>query len=164
MNKPLWFELISKWKEWGRGYYGITFPFLVGALSRSRKIELNEAGVAQAFNEIASNPVEGFYCEVRWCSDIDEPVATMKPHSDLEQVVIQGNVFSRGQVSFGFTADLMGMFGLDCKDSNECIEKLIERTFGIVAAGNFSKNQGLFTPYTAEDIKFISKVEELHNT
>jgi len=163
MNKPFWFNIIEQWKKMGKGSYGVSFPFLVGAISHSASDDIDRQYIEDIFTEIESNPVKGFYCEVRWCGNIDEPVVSTKPLSDLKVVSIKGKLDGNKQVSFGFTEDLMGMFGLDCKTANECREKLIDRTLQYVEGGNFSKNHGKFTPFSNPDIAFIMKVAKLSN-
>ena len=33
MKTPFWFNIIQQWKLMGKGQYGVTFPFLMGALA-----------------------------------------------------------------------------------------------------------------------------------
>lgn len=164
MNNPIWFNLILQWKKMGRGLYGISFPFLVGAVDFENRAKIDEKFIRAVFSEIEKNPVEGYYCEVRWCGDIGEPVASIKPLSDLEIISIHSTLNGNNQVSFGFTSDLMSMFNLNCETPEECREKLIIKTFNIVKDGSFSKNGGKFTQFTDDDIKFINNVSNLEHT
>lgn len=164
MNKPFWFNAIFQWKEMGKGEYGITFPFLIGAIAKLKNEVVTEDFITNVFDEILNNPVSGFYCEVRQCGNIDEPVASIKPLCDLEIVSIRDSFEARGQVSYGFTTDLMSMFELNCKDASECRSKLIKMTLETTVNGNYSKNGGVFTPFTDSDIKFIEHVSALSCT
>ena len=77
MNNPFWFNVIQQWREMGKGKYGITFPFLVGAIAINMGKEPNEELVSTIFDDMKSNPVDGYYCEVRWCGIINEPVVSI---------------------------------------------------------------------------------------
>jgi predicted acyltransferase (DUF342 family) len=148
----------------GKGEYGITFPFLIGAIAKLKNEVITEDFITNVFDEILNNPVSGFYCEVRQCGNIDEPVASIKPLSDLKKVSIKASFEAKGQVSYGFTTDLMSMFALNCKDASECRAELIKKTLEITVNGNYSKNGGVFTPFTYSDKKFIEHVSTLNCT
>ncbi|NQZ24498.1 MAG: hypothetical protein HRT53_20935 [Colwellia sp.] len=164
MGKPFWFNAILQWKETGKGEYGITFPFLIGAIATLKNEVVTENFITDVFDEILNNPVSGYYCEVRQCGNIDEPVASIKPLSDLEKVSIRDSFEAQGQVSYGFTTDLMSMFALNCKDASECRVELIKKTLEITVNGNYSKNGGKFTPFSDSDKKFIEHVSALDCT
>lgn len=164
MSNPFWFNLILKWKEMGKGEYGITLPFVIGAVSIQRNEAVTKDFITNVFDEILHEPVSGFYCEIRQCGNINEPVASVKPLSDLKVVSIQAKFEAKGQVSYGFTTDLMSMFALDCKTAEDCRIKLIEKTLKISKNGNYSKNDEIFTPFTDGDNKFIEQVLALGYT
>lgn len=164
MSKPFWFNAILQWKEMGKGEYGITFPFLIGAIAKLKNEVVTEEFITNVFDEILNNPVGGFYCEVRQCGNIGEPVVAIKQLSNLKIVSIKDSFEAQGQVSYGFTTDLMSMFALNCKDASECREKLIKTTLEIAIHGNYSKNGGVFTPFTDSDNKFIECVAALNCT
>lgn len=162
MQKPFWFNIIEQWKEMGKGEYGVTFPFLIGAIAKESKKTPTGELVREAFRAIIENPFSGYYCEVRWCGNIDEPVASVKPLSEIHNVSIksQFNLSGSGEVSLAFTTDLMSMFNLDCANEQECLEKLIASTIAKASEGKFSKNGSNFTPFTAADIEFIELIEK----
>lgn len=138
MAAPFWFRIIEQWKEQGKGEYGVTFPFLVGSVSRTTGKPANEALVREIFQEIISNPVKDYYCEVRWCGNINEPVASVKELEKIHGVSIksQFEAPSTGAVSLAFTTDLMSMFNLDCSNNNQCLEKLsLTGSDGLTATG-----------------------------
>ena len=163
MKNPFWFAVIKQWKEMGKGEYGVTFPFLIGAIAEVGNHKVNKELVESVFHEIIHNPVSDFYCEVRWCGNIDEPVASVRELREIENISIKSKFFSKNNanVSLAFTTDLMSMFNLNCSSNKECLEKLISMTTNNVAKGDFSKNSGVFTPFTKDDIEFIAVVSEL---
>ena len=162
MDKPFWFNIVEQWKEMGKGEYGVTFPFLIGAIAKASAQEPSEALVRNAFREIIETPFPGYYCEVRWCGNINEPVASVKKVSEIHKVSIKSKFNSpgNGDASLAFTTDLMSMFTLDCASEQECLEKLIALTNKYASEGNFSKNGGCFTPFTVADLEFIAAVEK----
>ncbi|WP_300357521.1 hypothetical protein [uncultured Pseudoalteromonas sp.] len=164
MNKPFWFHIIKQWKEMGKGEYGVTIPFLVGALASHFGKEPTKEFVDETFENIKSNPVNGYYCEVRWCGNIDEPVISVKEIDELADITLEADYKFGGIVSLGFTMDLMGMFHLNCETAHDCLLKLITYSLEHVSQGCFSKNSGKFTSFTDDDLVFINLVEELSST
>lgn len=164
MNKPFWFNVIKQWKDMGKGEYGVTFPFLVGALANQLDKEPTKELVEETFENIKSNPVNGYYCEVRWCGNIDEPVISVKELKELANITLQADYKVGDMVSLGFTMDLMGMFHLNCDTAHDCLLKLISYSLEHVSKGGFSKNAGKFTSFTSDDIVFINSVKELTGT
>lgn len=57
----------------------------------------------------------------------------------------------------------MNMFHLDSDNAQDCLEKLILRTWDTVSKKCYSKNQGQFTPFTDDDIGFINTVKKSKN-
>jgi len=158
LNNEVWFQLVKQWKDSGRGVYGLTFPFLVGALARIQDREPTKEFITELFASIIDNPVAGFYGEVRWCGNIDEPVISVNPLERLATVSIKDS-FKHGEVTtLAFTTDLMNMFHLNCEDAKECLGKLIELTNEITQNSVFSKNAGSFTDFSEDDLYFISEV------
>ncbi|MCW6625298.1 hypothetical protein [Yersinia ruckeri] len=155
----LWFELIKQWRDSGRGSYGITFPFLVGALGFITKEEITKSYIEKVFDRIINKPVAGYYSEVRWCGDIDEPVISINKIEELSNIAIKDSFESNNCSSLVFTCDLMSMFHLDSNNAQDCLEKLILRTWDTVSQEHYSKNRGQFTPFTNDDITFINTVK-----
>jgi len=166
MKNPYWFNVIQQWKEKGKGEYGVTLPFLVGAIAKASNEAANETLIREIFHEIIENPVSGYYCKVRWCGNINEPVASVKPVAEIHKVSIKSQFVSKKAeiVSLAFTTDLMSMFNLNCSNYEDCLEKLIASSIDQIAEGNFSKNGGIFTPFTAGDLRFIEEVKQLQKT
>ena len=147
----------------GKGQFGVTFPFLVGAVSRVNGEDATSEYVEKVFDKIISEPVPDYYCEVRWCGNVDEPVASIKKLKEIHTVSIDAQ-FEDGktkEVSLAFTTDLMSMFTLNCSTRVECLEKLKTRTTERIEKGEFSKNGGVFTAFTDDDIEFIEHIKDL---
>lgn len=158
MENFFWFKLIRDWRLEGKGQYGTTFPFLIGAIAEVQNVQPDFTLITSVFNEIISKPANGYYCEVRWCGNINEPVISVKPISDSLKVSIKAKFSTNDVISLGFTTDLMSMFHLDCETADECLKKLVDYTVLHVIAGEFSKNGGRFTSFTNDDIQFINKI------
>lgn len=61
--------------------------------------------------------MENYYCEVRWCGDINEPVASVKKLEEIHSVSIKSQLICENSknVFLAFATDLMGMLNLDVK-------------------------------------------------
>jgi len=129
MKNPFWFNVIEQWKSMGKGEYGVTFPFLISAMANTNK------------KEIINNPVAGYYCEVRWCGNINEPVASIKKLEEIHKVSIKSKFICKNtqNTSLAFTTDLMSMFNLDCTSNKDCLNKLIGITLEKSLEGNYFK-------------------------
>ncbi|EAA5452939.1 hypothetical protein ABKU35_000014 [Salmonella enterica] len=156
----LWFELVKQWRESGRGSYGITFPFLVGSLSLMNKENITKIYIEKIFDEIIHKPVAGYYSEVRWCGTINEPVVSISKIENISKIAVKDSFKSNNCYSLVFTEDLMSMFHLDSDNAQDCLEKLILRTWETVSNGCFSKNGGQFIPFTKDDLTFINAVKQ----
>lgn len=160
MNSPFWFQLIKEWRAKGMGEYGISFPFLVGAIATKFGRKINEG----VFQEIIESPAQGYYCEVRWCGNIDEPVVSAESIGTIKNKSIQAQFTNEvGETSLAFTSNLMSMFTLNCKNKEECLEKLIIRTLEKAENNLFSKNDGVFGEFTADEARFIEDVFLISN-
>ncbi|EGK3609246.1 hypothetical protein IOT31_004492 [Escherichia coli] len=155
----LWFELIKQWRDSGLGSYGVTFPFLVGSLSLMNKENITKNYIEKVFDEIINKPVPGYYSEVRWCGTINEPVISISKNEDISNIAVKDFFKSNDCYSLVFTEDLMNMFHLDSENAQDCLKKLILRTWETVSHGRFSKNGGQFTPFTEDDLTFINAVK-----
>ncbi|WP_282131411.1 hypothetical protein [Pseudoalteromonas aliena] len=161
MNKPFWFNVIKQWVDMGKGEYGVTFPFLVGALANQLDKEPSKMLIDETFENIKNTPVNGYYCEVRWCENINEPVISVKELKELTNITLKADYKVYDKVSIGFTMDLMGMFHYDCDTAHDCLLKLTSYSLEFVSKGCFSKNGGEFTPFTNDDLAFINSVKKL---
>ncbi len=164
MNNPFWFQLIKKWREKGMGEYGVSFPFLVGAMATKFRRKINREYIEGVLQEIIDSPAQGYYCEVRWCGNIDEPVVSAESISTIKKKSIQAQFTNEaGERSLAFTSDLMSRFNLNCKTKEECLEKLIIRTLENTENNLFSKNNGVFGEFTADEARFIEDVFSISN-
>ena len=165
MNSPFWFQLIKEWRVKGMGEYGISFPFLVGAIATKFERKINREYVEGVFQEIIKSPAQGYYCEVRWCGNIHEPVVSAESIDTIENKSIQAQFTNEvGETSLAFTSNLMSMFTLNCKTKEECLEKLIIRTLEKAENNLFSKNNGVFGEFTADEARFIEDVFSISNS
>ncbi|MEW8342228.1 MAG: hypothetical protein AB2708_20465 [Candidatus Thiodiazotropha taylori] len=164
MASPFWFQLIKKWREKGMGHYGVSFPFLVGAITNKYGGDINEEYVRGTFAKIIEHPAADYYCEVRWCPNIDEPVVSVEPSNTINNKSIKAQYTNNdGEVSLAFTNDLMSMFTLNCETKEECLTKLIARTLENAEQGLFSKNKGVFGGFTVKEMEFIEDVYSTSN-
>ena len=161
MEKPFWFRLIEQWVLTRRGEYGITFPFLIGAVSIESGKTPNRELIENVFRSIIENPFTGYYRQVRWCGNIGEPVTSVRKLSEIHKVSIKSlfKAQNRDVATLAFTTDLMSMFNLNCTNESECLDKLTSYTENHVLVGSYSKNQGQFTPFTEDDFEFITSVK-----
>lgn len=148
----------------GKGAYGVTLPFLIGAVAMHLETMPDEKLITQIFTEMKNNPVEGYYCEVRWCGNIKEPVVSTSPVESANNVSLKAKFEIKNQISIGFTTDLMSIFHLDCKTFDDAFVKLISYTYDITRYNKFSKNGGEFTPFNQSDTEFIRKVQKVSIT
>lgn len=159
MNNPFWFQLIKEWRARGKGQYGISFPFLVGAIALKFGGKIDSEYVENVFQDMIESTTKGYYCEVRWCGNIDEPVVSIESSDTIKSKSIQAQFTnSVGQTSLAFTSNLMSMFTLNCKTKEECLEKLVVRTLEKVENNLFSKNNGVFGAFTTDEVSFIEDV------
>ena len=153
MSQPDWFALIEQWKVRGMGEYGVTLPFLVGALGRS---------ASQLLQEITTEPVPGYVTEVRWCSQLSAPTFSAKKAGDSEMPLDCYVSGPDGEASLIFAYNLRSM--LHCKDADDCLTKLAENAATPIEDGHFSRNLNFQTKkvewgsYTVKEIKFIKDV------
>jgi hypothetical protein len=69
--------------------------FLVGALAKQSGSSINEQFIEGVFQEIINNQIQGYYCEVRWCGNIDEPVASIESTDTIKNKAIQAQFTSK---------------------------------------------------------------------
>lgn len=141
------------------GQYGVSFPFLIGVLKMASKNKDNKKLIITTLEQIIKNPTSGYYCEVRWCSNIDEPVISIESNDTIASKAIQAKFTSEtGEISLAFTSDLMSMLHLDCTTKEDCLNKLITKTQEMVDKNLFSKNNGTFGEFTENERNFINDV------
>jgi hypothetical protein len=166
MSAPDWFIIIEQWKVKGMGSYGVTLPFIVGALAYAKgERAVSVENIREVLSEIIESPVKDYITVVRWCGDIDEPVFSIREPSDPYSLSISDFFLRRdgNGRAVVFTEDLMSMINLDCKTAAECREKLVERAKEHVEKGFFSKSTGAigileFGEFTGRDLTYIKDV------
>lgn len=165
MNDPDWFVLIQDKRKGGYGV-GLTLPFIVGALAyKSGETDFKTAHIQDVLDQMINSPVDGFRTVVQWCHNIDAPVFSVELINDVYKGVIIKSSFPRPEgndISLGFSPDLHSSIGgLDCKDAQECYEKLLSYAEEHVKNGHFSRNRSResrhyeYKPFQENDLKFI---------
>lgn len=158
MDHPSWFAVLEQWKARGMGQYGVTLPFLAGALGKSAP------QLDSLLQEIAHNPVPGYVTEVRWCGELDAPTFSV---SDVAKSKMHFESFIEGpsgKPSLGFSRDLQSSFGLNCNGSEQCLKKLAADAAPHVEGRRFSRNRNPETnkceygSFTQGEIQFIKEV------
>lgn len=158
MQKPSWFVLIEQWKIRGMGQYGVTLPFLIGALGKSA------SEVVGLLHQIANSPVPGYVTEVRWCQELAAPTFAVFPIGKTKMYFESFISGPSGEKSLGFSKDLQSMFGLNCKGSDQCLEKLAEHAIPTIGKGCFSRilnpntNELEWGGFTQSENQFIKDV------
>lgn len=161
MDTPFWYNIILQWRQKGMGKYGVSFPFLIGAIAMNNNSSISRCLIDSTFQEMINNPVVGNYCEVRWCGNINEPVVSIESVVNIEKKSIQAKYHDKNNnISLAFTKDLMSMFTLNCSTKEECLDKLIAITLEKVENGVFSKNNGVFGDFSPCELKFIHSVSK----
>ena len=162
-NRLFLYEIIRQWTNKGMGVYGVTFPFLVGAVSVIYSKSINYTFIESVFHALMNSPLDNHYIEVRWCGNIDEPVASLRKITDLKNLSKAYSYYPDecNAVSFVFTTDAAGMFGLNGSSFDDCLNKLISKTLDDIAQGGYSKINGVFGDFSQKEIKFIYEVYEL---
>jgi hypothetical protein len=167
MKTPSWFNIIEQWRAKGMGAYGVTLPFLVGALAYEKgQDQATLDDVSGLLTEMIENPIEGYMAVIRWCGDIEEPVISMKALDDPLQVSIRDGYHRPNNDGWSvvFTEDLMSMFNLNCATAQECRVKLANHAKSHVENGLFSKNINPntklreFGHFSQRDIEYIKSV------
>ena len=144
------------------GEYGITLPFLVGALGRkSGQLSFSNADIRKLLHEIVNNPMPGYVTEIRWCPNIDAPVLTVSRLDENHMPLACCFCGPGNKVSLGFSLDAQSLFGLNCKEPDECLEKLIQNAVTYVNKSQFSRNYNLengryeYGNFTDKELHFI---------
>ncbi len=166
-GKSVWFKILKQWREQGKGEYGVTLPFLVGALSYSGGLSnASREDIVNLFRDMTEYPVAGYFVEIRWCASVGDPVLSIKEVNDPEQAIPKV-YFERPDnngSSVVFTYDLVATLCPEDTTAQICKENLIEYVLPYVVAGSFSKsfNQATgkkeYGKFSDHDIAFIKQV------
>ncbi len=151
--KPTWFKLTEQWRA--TGHFGLTVPFLIGALRRWPGHPLGGAeGIEQLRHLLVSirdnAPVD---CIMRLysCENINDlafaPVSSIpafcvsfQPSSGaIPSLYVEKSLFSQNSVSFDDLVDVLWL-----------------RYGAAIEAENFSLYQGTFRPFDDNDMALIS--------
>lgn len=167
MNKPLWFLLIEQWKVQGMGNTGITLSFLAGAVARIQNRRPSVQIVRELLREIVVNPFPGYATEIRWCANVDAPVLSVSKLSAGGMPFKSHFSNETGAVSLGFSQDVQSMFGLNCSDSDDCLEKLVAYSTGPVESAHCSRvynsatGRWEFSDFLPKESRYIEDIAAL---
>ncbi len=166
MAKPDWFILIAQWVKTGRGDFGPTLPFIVGAIAfKNGQTSLSVEFVKNILDEIVYNPVEGYFTEVRWCPDINAPVFNTRENNwpyKLASPVEIARPSGEGK-SIVFSKDMQSGLHFNTSNSKTLLECLVQHAIVPVSQGKFSRYRSKdgtgfeFREFSKADIGYIQK-------
>jgi hypothetical protein len=121
------------------GETGITLAFLEGASARIERRTPSVDSARKLMHQMIDAPRDGFVTEVRWCGTVDAPVLSVA-EIESSEVLFKSSLSTRnGIVSLGFSQDIHSMFGLNCTDSRDCLEKLVTFFAAAIEASQCSR-------------------------
>ena len=164
MARPDWFILLDQWMKKGRGEFGPTLPYIIGAIAyRNGQTQLNIEHVQKMIDEIAYNPVEGYYTEVRCCPDIDAPVFNTRkinwPYKLASEVEFVPP--SSENKSIVFSQNIQSSFHFDTSNPDTLLDRLVQHATEPVSKGMFSRcraKDGMgceFKEFSENDLEYI---------
>ena len=137
MKYPDWFLIIKKWREKGLGKYGVTLPFLYGAI----KMKNGTADLKSIIQEMISAPVEGYIIEISWCADaVKAPVLRATQETSTERITYKTVSVpnpSSGKPSLVFDNDLVKKWG---DKPQILLESLIREAAPAIHSGKYSRH------------------------
>jgi hypothetical protein len=93
MNTPLWLALCDQWVAEGRGYTGVTVPFLVGAARHSGTTELVEVpsqkDLAKLLFDIQNQCPTNRSVRIEMCGTREKPVVKVADLSEVQDIAEQ---------------------------------------------------------------------------
>lgn len=162
---PDWFRLIKAWHD--QGHYGLTLPFIVGAIALRNGSSVAGRGEIEALlTQMIEDAVTGFIVHVRWCMDYQSAVFTVyeedspyRLYNDNGGIEIKNT--TRPGAVIVIERNLAARWNLPY-DGNRLIAALIDQAELLAHEGRFSKSwkeDGLEYGYFAdEDITFIREI------
>ena len=166
MAKPDWFVLLEQWVKTGRGNFGPTLPFIVGAIAfKNGQTSLSVEFVKNVLDEIVYNPVDGYFTEVRWCPDIDVPVFNTRENNwpyKLASPVEIARPSGEGK-SIVFSKDMQSGFHFNTSDPKTLLEGLVQHAIEPLSQGKFSRCRSKngtgfkFREFSKVGIEYIQK-------
>lgn len=161
-QKPDWFLLINAWL--GRGRYGLTLPFLVGAIAYHRhKPHPASNEITALVNEIINNPVRGYIVHIRWCAEYGSAVFAVYEEDSPQRVrdrVVEIKPTGIQIPSVAIERNLATVWKVPA-EKDALLGKLVDTATEPVISGNFSRNwtqDGVqYQPLQPDDIRFINE-------
>lgn len=151
--KPSWLKLTEQWQE--AGHFGLTVPFLVGALRRWPSQPLGGAeGIEQLrwlLTSIRDDAPANCVMRLYSCDKIND--LALAPISNVPQFCVPF------QPSNGKNPSLYvekSLFSQDSTSLSDLVDVLWLRYGEAIEAGHFSLCQGAFQPFDENDTALIS--------
>ena len=142
MTKPDWFILVEQWVPQRMGEYGVTLPFLVGALAhKAKQTDVGVEQVRKLLDDIVRHPVEGYVTEVNWCHEIAAPVLTTKSVNSSKRINSLATIprpLGSGE-SLVFSYSLKDHWHLS--DPGALLDRLLEDAAEHVTKSRYSRNR-----------------------
>ena len=166
---PDWFKLIKAWRD--QGHYGLTLPFIVGAIALRNGSSVVERGeIESLLKQMIEGPVTGFIVHIRWCMDYQSTVFTVYEEDSIYRLYDKGVEIrnaTRSEPVIVFEKNLAARWGLP-HDSKRLIAALIDEAAPLAQEGRFSKfwteNGREYGPFQDEDINFIHEILEMSSS
>lgn len=161
-DRPAWFVLVESWPRRGPGAFGVTVPFLVGALAMRKNVRPTPAQVEPLLTEMCKSPVHGYVTQVSWCPDIEAPVLSVvaadSPYDRMSSPAKVPHPSGRGE-SLVFGGNLVYRWGT--KEPEELLRKLRDDATEPLSLGRCSRRRNSVTgkmeygDFSAHEIDFI---------
>lgn len=156
MKQPDWFVIIKEWRDRRMGKYGVTLPFLYGALC----MKYEAVNLHRILRNIIEQPVTGYVIETTWCPDVVK-APVFRATQETSQDRITFNVVpipnpSTQRPSLIFDNDLATRW-----KSKDLVDALIEDARPAVESGKYSRHHDdktgeyFYGDFTEKEIEFI---------
>jgi hypothetical protein len=165
---PDWHKLIKAWL--GKGRYGLSIPFLVGAralLTGSKTV--NRDDIENLLAEIIERPVQGNIVYIRWCDDYDSAVLAsysenfpFRPKDNVIEFSPKGST----ETSLGILREVPIKLGVTAERA-KIIPALVEYANAQVSLAHYSRywteDGRTYGPFQEEELSFIQATFSDHS-
>jgi hypothetical protein len=156
MKQPDWFIIIKEWRDNKMGEFGVTLPFIYGAL----QMKYGSIDIREVIQEMIAQPVPGYVIEITWCPDaLKAPVLRATKEISKDRVTFQVETVqspSTGKPALVFDNDLVRMW-----QSQDLVEALIQDAHSAIELGKFSRRHDdstgkyFYDDFSEKEIRFI---------
>ena len=157
---PDWHKLIRAWL--GKGRYGLTIPFIVGARAiQTGTNAANREDIENLLTEIIQRPAQGNIVYIRWCDDYEAVV--MASYSDSfpfrpKNNVIEFSPTGSTEISLGVLREVANKLGVTT-EKTKIISALIDYADPQVSLGHYSRywteDGRTYGPFQDDELLFI---------